>query len=112
VRCGGQATEEEQAAACVKFDQAVARPLSELLAYSSVATALGEREAKSAPAAVQEAWGIASGNPFITHDQRVEVANLVDMYMRSLEASAANPEGGMSMLEFALTPPEDFRGNY
>ena len=82
-----QATDEEQSAACVKFDQAISRPLPELLAYSSAATALGESEAKTSPVAAQEAWKITSGNPFITHDQRIEIANFVDVHMRALEES-------------------------
>jgi len=107
-----QATDEEQSAAAAKFDQAISRPLPELLAYSDVTTALGESEAKTAPPTVQEAWGISSRNPYITHDQRVEIAGFVDAHMRELERSSSNAEGEVSMLEFALTPPDDFRGNY
>lgn len=110
--CREQGTDEEQSAAAAKFDQAISRPLPELLAYSDVSTALGESEAKTAPPTVQEAWGISSRNPYITHDQRVEIAGFVDAYMRELERSSAGAEGGVSMLEFALTPPDDFRGNY
>lgn len=101
-------TEEEQNSAAAKFDQANPRSLPELLQYSSLATALGEAEAKTAPAEAADAWGIASGNPYITHDQRVEIAGFVDEAMRGL----GQQENGMSLLEYALTPPDDYRPNY
>jgi hypothetical protein len=53
---------------------------------------------------VHDAWAVQAANPYITHDQRVDVAKHMEAQLTDIVKS------NRGYLEYALTPPDDYLG--